>query len=608
MMTTQEILNKYLKFYEERGHKLVPNMSLVPDGDSTLLFVNSGMFPLVPYLSGQPHPLGKRLMNVQRSLRLDDIENAGNTIRHTFAFHMIGNWSLGDYFKEEQLNWTYQFFIEELGLDPKRIYATVFKGDSAAPKDNQSIEIIKKIFAKYGIEAKENERIFAQGAEDNWWKRGDAIGELGGPDSELFYFLGEGDGFGQNPAENQDEFMEFGNSVFMQYVKTENGWGDLPQKNVDFGGGLERIAMVVQGKSDIFETDTFWPIIQKIETITGKNYKESPEITKNIRILADHIRACVFLAMDNVVPANKDQGYVLRRLIRRMVRSGRKLGIDKNISVQLVETVVNTCSWLYPDLVKKSAEIQKLFETEETKFAKTLDKGSSLVKKWLESEKELNLEKVVEKGFDYYQSVGYPTEIFVKDLQDFGFKVEQDEYQKHFEQKYAAHQSGSRQGAEQKFKGGLADSSEETLKYHTTTHLLHWALRQVLGTEVHQQGSNVTAERLRFDFNYAEKLSDDQIRQITDLINTKAGKDIKVNRIELPKSEAEKSGALHFFNAKYPDIVSIYYMGDSLESAFSKEFCGGPHIENLNQLGQVEIYKVENIGKGLQRVYLRFLQ
>ncbi len=606
-MTTEQLLRKFIKFYEDRGHKLVPNMSLVPDGDSTLLFVNSGMFPLVPYLSGQPHPLGKRLVNVQRSLRLDDIENAGNTIRHTFAFHMIGNWSLGDYFKDEQLPWVYEFLIEELKLDPNRLFATVFRGDANAPKDDQSIEILKNIFNKYGIVAKEGERIFAQGIEDNWWKRGDAVGELGGPDSEVFYYLGSGDGLGKNPAEYDTEFLEIGNSVFMQYFKTVDGWADLPQKNVDFGGGLERIAMVVQGKNDIFETDTFWPIIQKIQNITGKDYKSDSETTKAMRILADHIRGSVFLAMDGVIPGNKDQGYVLRRILRRMVRNGRKLGINKNISVNLVGTVVDTCSWLYPELVSKRGLIENIFQEEEEKFSRTLDKGSVLVGKWLSENKDPSMEDLVGKGFDFYQSVGYPIEIFVQDLQDFGYKLDFPTYEKMFQCRYQEHQVNSRSGAEQKFKGGLADASEETVKYHTTTHILHWALRELLGNGVHQHGSNITAERLRFDFNHAEKLSQDQLKGIEDLINTKVGADIPVHRVEMPKDEAEKSGALHFFNAKYGDTVSVYYLGENLSASFSKEFCGGPHVTNLVEIPKVSIYKIESIGKGIQRIYLRFV-
>ena len=614
-MTSKQILEKYIKFYTDRGHKQVPNVSLVPENDPTLLFVNSGMFPLVPYLSGQSHPLGKRLVNVQRAGRFqEDLAEVGDN-RHTTAFHMIGNWSLGDYFKKEQLPWVYEFFVEVLGLDINKMYATVFAGDENAPKDAESIDLITKIFAKHGVTAKEGERIFPCGKEDNWWKRGDAPGELGGPDSETFYYIGKtGNGLGLDPAKHQDEFIEIGNSVFMQYYKTDvGGWAELPQKNVDFGGGLERIALAVQQKQDIFETDNFWPIVQKIQELSGKNYLQDAQTTKAMRILADHIRACTFLAMDGVTPSNKDQGYILRRLLRRMVRAGRLLGVAKDISVNLVGTVVESFSWLYPDLVAKQKTIEDIFADEESKFAKTLAKGSVEVDKVLmeygnvgEKKKLLIPNDAAKIAFDLYQSIGYPAEIFLEDVKDRNIEIDTGEFNEGFEDIFQEHQAGSRKGAEQKFKGGLADQNEQTIKYHTATHLLHHALRKVLGEHVIQKGSNITGERLRFDFPHAQKLTDAELKAVEAEVNSNIKKSLPVNFVTLPKAEAEKTKALHAFNEKYGDTVNVYYIGDSLESALSKEFCGGPHVKNTSELGQLEIYKQESIGKGVQRIYAKF--
>ena len=618
MKSSKEILNKYIKFYESKGHKLIPNVSLVPENDPTLLFVNSGMFPLVPYLSGESHPLGSRLVNVQRSIRFDDLDEIGDN-RHTLAFHMIGNWSLGDYFKDEQLPWAYEFLIEELGLDPNKMYATVFKGDESAPRDETSISLLQDIFKKYGIEAKVGERIFEYGKDENWWKRGDAIGELGGPDSEIFYYIGnEGNGFGQSPTENEEKFLEIGNSVFMQYKKAKTGWEELSQKNVDFGGGLERIALAVQEKSDIFETDNFWPLVEKIQELTGKEYKQDEKTIKSMRILADHMRAATFIAMDGVTPSNKDQGYVLRRLLRRMVRAGRVLGLEKDISVNLVKTVVEMFEWLYPQLTKMQSEIETMFSREEEKFRKVLIKGAKEVKKKEQNLLDAGTEEIAKIGFDLYQSIGYPEEMFLQDLVD--LKMEQldtmelprelEEQLGHIAEQMNklvdSHKQKSREGAKQKFSGGLADHSEEVLKYHTATHVLHWALRKVLGENTQQKGSNITNERLRFDVSHDGKLTQEEIDQIEKLMNTKASKDIPVNFEVLPIDRAKESGALHFFGDKYGEKVKVYYLGETLESAFSKEFCGGPHVDNLNKLDKLTIYKQKSIGKGLLRLYLRW--
>ena len=604
-MNSQELLTKYFEYYKEKGHKIIPNVSLVPEGDSTLLFVNSGMFPLVPYLSGGAHPLGKRLLNVQRSLRLDDIDEVGDN-RHTCVFHMMGNWSLGDYFKKEQLPWIYGFFIEVLGLDPKKLYATVFEGDEFAPKDEDSIEIIKSVFAKYGIDAKEGERIFPCGRKNNWWKRGDTIGELGGPDSEVFYYIGEGEpGKGKNLLNDEEEFIEIGNSVFMQYKKTVKGWEELSQKNVDFGGGLERQALAVQGKKDIFLTDNFSKIISRIEELTSKKYSEE-ENKKYMRILADHMRASVLLAMDGVSPGNKDQGYILRRILRRMIRAGRKLGIEKNISVQLVSSVVETLSWLYPELLEKQSEIEKLFAVEEEKFGRTLTAGAKEFSKAITKINSQDKDSLADLAFNLFQSLGYPTEIFVEDMKDRGIKLNLEEFEKAVADKYKAHQDLSRTGAEGKFKGGLADQSENTIKYHTVTHILQQGLRKYLGSEVRQIGSNITNERLRFDFPSPRKITEEDTRNVEEFVNKIIAEKIPVQFVMLPKVEAEETGALYLKNEKYPDEVKVYFIGKSIDEAVSKEFCGGPHVKNTSELSKIEIYKQESIGEGKFRVYARF--
>ena len=619
VMDSKQILQKYLAFFEKRGHKQVPNVSLVPENDPTLLYVNSGMFPLVPYLSGEPHPLGKRIMNVQRCLRFfEDLENVGETNRHTTAFHMLGNWGLGDYFKEEQLEWVFEFLVRDLGLDINKMYASVFSGDEDAPKDDVSVGILKKVFAKYGVEAKEGERIFAYGKEENWWQRGEAVGELGGPDSEVFYYIGgDGDGFGKDPAEHQDEFLEIGNSVFMQYRKIEGGWEELSQKNVDFGGGLERIAAAVQGFKDIYLTDNFYPIIEKIEEISGEVYKSGGiKVQKPMRIITDHMRAATFLAMDGVVPSNKDQGYILRRLIRRVVRAGRSLGVEKNISVNTVPVTGSMFSWLYPELGERVDGIQEIFAAEEEGFRGTLSKAEPKVIKKVEklvevvasTENEPMMNLAAKAAFDAYQSWGVPVEFFKDKLIE--SNVIRDEAQSnYFDLAYknmiSDHQKKSRAGAEQKFKGGLADHSEQVLKYHTATHLLHLGLREVLGDQIVQHGSNITVERLRFDFNHQQKMTKEQLKQVEEVVNKGIKEALPVKFEILSKEKALETGAIHAFNEKYGDKVKIYYIGESLDKAVSKEFCGGPHVKNTSEIPVMEIYKQDKIGEGMLRVYAK---
>ncbi len=608
-MKSEEILKKYLNYYISKGHKQIPNVSLVPEGDSTLLFVNSGMFPLVPYLSGEPHPLGKRLVNVQRSLRFEDIEDVGNTNRHTIAFHMLGNWSLGDYFKKEQLLWIYEFLIEGLKLDPNKLFATVFAGDEYAPKDEESAEIIKEVMKKYGIDASEGVRIFPCGRKDNWWQRGESIGELGGPDSEIFYYVGEGSYEGKSPSENQDDFLEIGNSVFMQYRKIDRGWEPLSQKNVDFGGGLERLALVTQGRKDIFETDNFWPLIDRIQKISGRDYHESSEVKRSMRILADHMRASVMLAMDGVLPGNKDQGYILRRIIRRMIKIGRNIGVEKNIPSMLIDEAVSILDWLYPSLKDKKTEIINIFSTEEEKFFKVLSLGIKESEKIISrlNDKDFNdPDKLADLSFNLFQSLGYPPDIFLEDMKNKGKYIDSRGFNKAVDSKFKKHQELSRSGSEMKFKGGLMDQSERTVKYHTATHILQRGLINILGNHICQLGSNITNERLRYDFPNPAKLTDQQIKELENYFNDIVIRKIPVNFIIMPKRKAQEIGAMYLKNESYPDEVKVYYIGDSIEKAVSKEFCGGPHVQNTSELGGIEIYKQEKIGDGKMRIYARF--
>lgn len=607
-MTSQKIVAEYLNFFKRHGHKQISNVSLIPENDPTLLYVNSGMFPLVPYLSGEPHPLGKRLVNIQRSLRFfEDLDNVGNTNRHTTAFHMLGNWSLGDYFKDEQLNWIYEFYIEKLGLDINRIYATVFEGDKYTPKDDESIKILKNIFKKYGITTNVGERIFAYGRDDNWWQRGETIGELGGPDSEIFYYLGKGSPKGKSPAKFQDEFLEIGNSVFMQYKKSKNDtWEELRQKNVDFGGGLERLALAVQGKTDIFQTDNFWPIIEDIQKISGLKYLESHEITKAMRVMADHMRASVFLTMDGIYPSNKDQGYILRRLIRRMVRHSKSLGVETNISAQLAPTVTKMLAWIYPDLTNITDNIQAIFSEEESKFRNNIKLASNLLPKI-----NLNissLANIVEIAFDLYQSKGYPPELFIEEIKTGKPDFNEGDFYKQFKEKFKKHQEISKKGAESKFKGGLADHKEQTVKYHTTTHLIHQALYDVLGKDVKQAGSNITDRRLRFDFCCSSEVTDKKLKRVESIVNTKIEESLPVYFIMMSKTQALELGAKAFFKQKYPDTVKAYFIGDKNKNkgqAYSIELCGGPHVNNTSIIKNVRIYKFQSLGTNNYRIYAK---
>jgi alanyl-tRNA synthetase len=617
-MTSAEVRKRYLAFFEKRSHQIIPSASLVPENDATTLFTSSGMQPLVPYLLGEKHPAGTRLVNLQKCFRSEDINDVGDN-RHTVFFEMMGNWSLGDYFKNEQLPWFFEFLTEEVKIDPKKLYVTAFIGDekNGIPKDNESVEIWKELFKKAGVlNAKAVEigsesngaqvgmqggRIFYYDAKKNWWSRSGTPdkmppGEPGGPDSEVFYEfenIEHDPKFGDKCHVNCDcgRYLEIGNSVFMEYRKQADGsFAKLPQANVDFGGGFERIVAVSENKSDVFETDIFKPLIQLLETQSGKKYGDLA-YQKSFRIVADHVRASVFLIADGTLPSNKDQGYFVRRLLRRAIFHLQKL---KHMPVAvLVRNISDAYGHAYPELRTNLKKIEEQFTQEENKFVDVLSRGK----------KEFDI--LSQKGittkyaFSLFSSYGLPPELIQEFAKEKGFEINQNE----FEEEVKKHQELSRQGAEKKFKGGLADHSDKVVQYHTATHLLHKALREVLGDHVGQKGSNITGERLRFDFTHGQKMTDEEKKRVEDIVNAKIKEALPVNSVVLPREEAEKTGALHFFAEKYGEQIKIYFIGKDLASAYSKEYCGGPHVGNTNDLkGTFKIQKEEAVSAGVRRI------
>ncbi|HEY4517838.1 MAG TPA: alanine--tRNA ligase [Candidatus Paceibacterota bacterium] len=615
-MTSNDIRKAFLTFFKERGHAIISPSSLVPENDPTTLFTGSGMQPLVPYLLGAPHPSGSRLTNSQKSFRAEDIEEVGDN-RHTTFFEMLGNWSLGDYFKQEQIPWFFQFLTETVGLDPQKLYVTVFAGDAEnrIPKDSESGEIWKKVFAEKGIEATEVEllsleqagkegmqggRIFYYDASKNWWSRSGEpskmpIGEPGGPDSEVFFDFGTAHNlaFGKECHPNCDcgRFMEIGNSVFMEFIKTPEGtFGELPKRNVDFGGGLERIAAASNGENDVFKIDTLWGIVEKLEKKSGKKY-DDPTFQKSFRIVADHIRAAVFLIGDGVTPWHTEGGYVVRRLIRRAVRHAHKLGFTENTLAPFVSELVFIYGEAYPALRDKKGKIEESISGEEKKFGETLAKGLARF------EKLIGKDISGEEAFTLFTTYGFPIELTSELAEERGIAVDLEGFKKEMEK----HRATSRAGAEQKFKGGLADHSEMSIKYHTATHLLHQALHDVLGSKALQKGSNITPERLRFDFAYERKMTEPEKKKIEELVNEQIAKALPVSYEDIPIEEAQKRGAIGLFEEKYGDKVRVYKIGE-----YSLEFCGGPHVGNTSDLGadnkKFKIQKEESIAQGVRRI------
>jgi alanyl-tRNA synthetase len=594
-MESNEIRSRFLQFFEKRGHKVISSASLLPENDPTTLFTGSGMQPLLPYLLGQSHPSGNQLVNSQKCFRAEDIEEVGDN-RHTTFFEMLGNWSLGDYWKSEQLSWFIEFLTKEIGLPKERLAVTCFEGDSkiGLPKDNESA----KIWQKLGIP---EERIYFYGAKKNWWSRSGMpenmpSGEPGGPDSEVFYEFAEvthNPKFGPVCHPNCDcgRFIEIGNSVFMEYKKTASGFEKLNQRNVDFGGGLERITAASNDNPDIFQIDVFARVVGVLERLSGKSYADQKN-QKSFRIVADHFRAAAFLISDGALPSNVEQGYFSRRLIRRAIRHLDILGVKENTLSNLVEIVSLEYKKVYPNLTATSALITNTLLQEETKFRSTLKEGIK------EFEKLAKRGLSGEDAFVLFSSYGFPIDMTLELSSERGIEVDMDGFINAFKR----HQELSRAGADKKFKGGLADHSDSSLKYHTATHLLHQALRDVLGPTVGQKGSNITAERLRFDFSHPQKMTDEEKREVENIVNQKIKESLPVTAVVLPKAEAEALGALHFFGEKYGDNVTVHYIGKTLASAYSKEFCGGPHVKNTIELGHFKIVKEEALSAGVRRI------
>lgn len=652
-ITTNEVREKYLNHFKNKAsHVIIPSSRLVPDNDPTTLFTGSGMQPMVPYLLGQKHPLGTRIADSQKCFRSGDIEEVGDN-RHTTFFEMLGNWSLGDYFKDEQITWMWQFLIEELKLDPQRLYFTCFEGDESlgVPRDTFSAEKWQTLLRSAGVESTINEkpeelgiivngnisdRVFYYNAKKNWWSRAGVpgnmpVGEPGGPDTEMFYDFEPDNGnrcmhaksqFAATPCHvNCDcgRFMEIGNNVFMEYIKTDKGFEKLPAPNVDFGAGLERMAAAINNDSDMFRIDVFTKVIDTIEKLSGKKYNPIPDsneflgvdkMTQSIRVILDHMRAATFLIGDGILPGNKDQNYFVRRLLRRAVRNGKNLGIQTNFCKDVANTYIEIYKNHYKELEENKEKILSAIDDEETKFNKTLLNGEKEFNNIVKNLKDKNLSGQI--AFTLYESYGFPMEIIEDLCKENNLSFDK----KGFEEARAKHQEMSRAGSEQKFKGGLADSSEIVVKYHTATHLLHEALKRVLGPDANQRGSNITAERLRFDFTHPTKMTPEEIKKTEDLVNEWIEAKLPVTREELPKEEALKRGAMHLFGEKYGDTVSIYTVGNlddgkskvkgENENIKSVEFCGGPHVSNTSEIGSgnkvFKITREEAVSAGVRRI------
>lgn len=641
----------YIKYWQDLGFKEIPGVGLVPNSDSSLLFVNSGMFPLVPYLFGEPHPLGRKLCNIQRCIRTDsgDMEEIGDK-RHTTCFHMLGDWSLGDFFKKEQIPWILDLYVNVFKLDVNRLYVSVFAGDDDSPRDDESIEFWKQAFAKYGITAlfsenpadvqknekkniklgeieteafwkneqtNEQYKIFPFPKKKNWWQRGSVKGEPGGPDSEMFFDLGkhaesyfEAD---MNVNSDNDRFIEVGNNVFMQFFLDENlKWKELPQKNVDFGGGMERVMMAQlnceTGAHDMFQNELFIPIIQDLEKLSGISYENSKVENPNsaqvkaFRIIADHLRAACLIIADGVLPSNKTQGYILRRFIRRLIVKSRDLGISKNFTGELARKLIVHYDMDQPQLIEQVDKVVKVLDDEETKFRNTLDLGLKEFDKLVKNEKDISAKSI----FTLYESFGFPFEMSIELLRERKINLEFEKLESEIQEEKISHQSLSRSGADKIFKGGLADNSEIVTALHTTQHLLLAAIQKVLKSkDIHQRGSNITSERLRFDFNFDTKLTTEQLEKVENLVQSWIDMDLAIIRKDIPIAEAEKMGAEKEFGMKYPEIVSVYAIESKGETPISMEFCGGPHVLKTSQIatfGKFKILKEESSGSGIRRI------
>jgi alanyl-tRNA synthetase len=625
-MTAQEIRKAYLDFFVARGHKVIPRAQLVPYNDPTTLFTGSGMQPLIPYLLGEPHTEGQRLVDSQTCLRAQDIEEVGDN-RHTTFFEMLGNWSLGDYFKKEQIPWLFEFLVGQIGLDPKRLYVTCYLGNDelSIPKDTESAAIWQDLFAGKGLETnaadigseaagyergiKLGERIFFYDGKKNWWSRSGAeadtpIGDPCGPDTEVFFefeHVQHDPKWGAHCHPNCDcgRFIEIANSVFMAYKRTESGFEPLAKPNVDFGGGLERIAVAAIDDPDVFKISLLRPIIAKLETISGKNYESH---TESMRVIADHLRAATFLAVDGVKPSNKEQGYVMRRLLRRAIRFAFELGIEQNFLEQIVPVVADLYHDDFPEVAAKRDEVIEVLIKEEKTFRQTLRKGLR--------EFENHTSKVGLTGaviFTLYDTYGFPVELSKEEAfkRDIEIDSEADE---DFNRLMAEQRARSQTAAKGTFKGGLGGHTMQHKKYHTATHLMYQALRDVLGDHVVQHGSNITEERLRFDFSHPQKMTPEEIKRVEEIVNEQIAKDLKVTFEEYPTKVAiEEKGALGQFGDRYGDTVKVYRMqAEGADKPFSFEICGGPHVDHTGQLAEdgkkFKIIKEESSSAGIRRI------
>lgn len=576
------IRDLYINYFVSKGHKQIPSSPVVPENDSSVLFNTAGMQPLIPYLMGEPHPYGTRLCDYQKCVRTNDLDEVGDKTHHTF-FEMLGNWSLGDYFKKESITYSFEFLTKVLNLPVEKLAVTVFEGDKDIPRDNVSAEIWKNL----GIS---EDKIAFLGKDDNFWIAGET-GPCGG-DTEIFYFRSN-DKVPDKYDPNDSRWVEIWNNVFMEFYKDENGKvTELPKKNVDTGMGLERITAVVEGVDDNYKTSIWKNIIASIEEISNKKYANN-EVS--MRIIADHIRTAVFISSDpaSIKPSNTDQGYILRRLIRRAIRHAKKLEIDLNSNWEekIANVIIEEYKNYYPEVINNKDVVLEVLKTEKIKFGRTLEKGLKEFEKMTSNLSEKKLNK--DLAFKLYDTYGFPIELTKELADELNIEVDVDG----FKEKFKAHQELSRKGMGTKFKGGLASTSDINIKYHTATHLLNAALKQVLGSHVHQKGSNITEERMRFDFSHDSKMTPEQIKQTEDLVNKYIEMGLTVTKKEMSKEGAIKSGAECMFIDKYPDIVTVYFIGD-----VSKELCGGPHVNNTNELGHFKITKEEASSAGVRRI------
>lgn len=628
-MTAQDIRQKYLQFFSERGHTAIPRAQLVPNNDPTTLFTGSGMQPLIPYLLGEKHPDGTRLVDSQTCLRAQDIEEVGDN-RHTTFFEMLGNWSLGDYFKAEQLPWFFEFLTDIVGLDVGKLYVTCFIGDEAhgIPRDTESAAIWKALFKTKGIFATEVDmgseadgaakgmqsgRIFYYDASKNWWCRAGKIGDMpagepGGPDSEVFYefdFIQHDPAYGEHCHPNCDcgRFLEIGNSVFMEYVKRDKGFEKLPKQNVDFGGGLERIAAAAINNPDMFQISLLQPVIDKLETISGKKYDSH---TESMRVIADHLRAASFLAVDGITPSNKEQGYVMRRLLRRAIRFAFDLGVEQNFLQEIVPVIADLYATDFPEVQDQRDQVVDILVKEEKIFRQTLRKGLREFERLFDRQHTPDLNDG-ERIFMLYDTYGFPVELAVEEA--FKRDITLDEgWRAAFDDMLRSQRERSQTASKGVFKGGLGGQTDIHKKYHTATHLMYQALRTVLGDHVIQHGSNITEERLRFDFSHPEKMTPEQIKQVEAIVNEQIDKDLQVSYKEYPTQVArEEKGALGAFGDRYGDTVKVYEMiGKHDDKPFSFEICGGPHVDHTSQLAEggkkFKIVKEESSSAGIRRI------